>query len=289
MSHNPLSHSPLTFTLGETASAAPAKKTSSQPADGEADWERSLQHLQQSKQRNTPLLMDDVFAAPAPPETASRRTTAVPARQQAPIGAAKSTPLLDPAQREQAYRAYLQQWQHQHALEQERQHTALNDTAVLLQEDWLAAQECLQRAPEEGQAACIIRLNARQEAEVLPPALEHPEAGEPANEEAVAEAATPTEVVTHVHLHVLEPRGAQGRLLSCVSETELLARLSEKLRPHLADAMAGMVRMAVQKQTVQLVSRLQQQLLAEIPATVDDVLQHNLSRIMRQIKQEQWH
>ena len=51
--------------------------------------------------------------------------------------------------------------------------------------------------------------------------------------------------------------------------------------------MAGMVRVAVQKQTAQLVSQLQQQLLAEIPATVAEVLQHNLVHIMRQIKQEQ--
>ena len=78
-----------------------------------------------------------------------------------------------------------------------------------------------------------------------------------------------------------------GRAVQCLSEADLLARLEEKLRPHLADAMAGMVRVAVQKQTAQLVSQLQQQLLAEIPATVAEVLQHNLVHIMRQIKQEQ--
>ena len=93
--------------------------------------------------------------------------------------------------------------------------------------------------------------------------------------------------ITEVHLHVLAPQGAQGRAVTCLSEAALLARLSDKLRPHLADAMAGMVRVTVQKQTAQLVSQFQQQLLAEIPATVDEILQHNLAAIMQQIKQEQ--
>ena len=85
-------------------------------------------------------------------------------------------------------------------------------------------------------------------------------------------------------MHVIEPRGVANRGVACISEQELLQQLSEKLRPHLADVLAGMVRVAVQRHTAGLVTTLQRELLAEVPSAVDDVLKHNLVLVMNKIK-----
>lgn len=288
-----------------------------------AGWEQKLEQLRQSKVRRDepPLQVEDVFNsaevwAPAPNNRDRKVAPAVDWDQWAaevdaresresrevreaqvhlsplkPVSAApvEEAALPDPIQRERAYRAYLQQWQHQHALEQAQQQSLLGDTAVLIQEDWLAAQECLQVADGDEAAACVVRLGAEPQADaVLPPedADAVPEAGDEAaaDDETAAETAAPAEAVTHVHMHVAPPQAGQGRLVSCISEAELLQRLQEKLRPHLTDAVSGMVKVVIQKQTAQLVTQLQQQLLAEVPDLVDEVLQHNLHQAMEQVK-----
>ena len=304
MNQKPLHSQSMVFTLEEDAPVAHSNTSSSthhaHTDDDTADWERRLERLRQTKQRqSSPTLpIDDIFATAsvvtASGRSAIRRDTRhhPQAAERTPV-AEPAPELLDPVQRERVYRAYLQQWQHQTSLAAEQQQAALNDTAVLLQEDWLAAQECLQYASADTPASCVVRLNAQtEEAEVLPvqvpPETVALDAAQQETAAAMDEASENTDTATaptvapiDVHLHVI------GRAVQCLSEADLLARLEEKLRPHLADAMAGMVRVAVQKQTAQLVSQLQQQLLAEIPATVAEVLQHNLVHIMRQIKQEQ--
>ena len=309
MNQKPLHSQSMVFTLEEDAPVAHSNTSSSthhaHTDDDTADWERRLERLRQTKQRqSSPTLpIDDIFATAsvvtASGRSAIRRDTRhhPQAAERTPV-AEPAPELLDPVQRERVYRAYLQQWQHQTSLAAEQQQAALNDTAVLLQEDWLAAQECLQYASADTPASCVVRLNAQtEEAEVLPvqvppetvalDAAQHQTAAMDEASENTDTATAPTVAPIDVHLHVIEPQGVHGRAVQCLSEADLLARLEEKLRPHLADAMAGMVRVAVQKQTAQLVSQLQQQLLAEIPATVAEVLQHNLAHIMRQIKQEQ--
>lgn len=298
MNQKSLHSQTMVFTLEEDV---PAVRTAAHPSahhthadDDGADWERRLERLRQSKQRqSSPTLpIDDIFAASPLAAAGGRSAICHDVRhpKRTPVSEAASE-LLDPVQRERVYRAYLQQWQHQTSLAAEQQQAALNDTAVLLQEDWLAAQECLQYASADTPASCVVRLNAQVQAEVLPAQTAQSEttaAPAVAPESINAEAAVAVAPID-VHLHVIEPQGVHGRAVLCLSEADLLARLEEKLRPHLADAMAGMVRVSVQKQTAQLVSQLQQQLLAEIPATVAEVLQHNLVHIMRQIKQEQSH
>ena len=309
MNQKPLHSQSMVFTLEEDAPVAHSNTSASthhaQTDDDTADWERRLERLRQTKQRqSSPTLpIDDIFATA--PVVASGGRSAIRRDVRHHGQHAERTPvaepapeLLGPVQRERVYRAYLQQWQHQTSLAAEQQQAALNDTAVLLQEDWLAAQECLQYASADTPTGCVVRLNTQtEETEVLPapaqPETAPPEAAQHQTAAAMAEASENTSTTAsavapiEVHLHVIEPQGVHGRAVLCLSETDLLARLDEKLRPHLADAMAGMVRVAVQKQTAQLVSQLQQQLLAEIPATVAEVLQHNLAHIMRQIKQEQ--
>lgn len=316
---------PLVFTLGDdepvreawpeqiSAAAEPVREETAAMLAG---WEQKLEQLRQNKVRRPepPLQVEDVFNSDAVwPAVAGRGersavkavdweewTAEVEARaaevrpsplKSAPPTTADAVALPDPVQRERAYRAYLQQWQHQHALEQAQQQSLLNDTAVLIQEDWLAAQECLQMADPEAAAACVVRLGADAATDAVlseapPVSAGHPAPGEDAPTETGADvpAAPVAEAVTHVHLHVLPPQGMQGRRVCAISEAELLQRLQDKLRPHLADALSGLVRVAVQKQTAQLVSQLQQQMLAEVPDLVDEVLQHNLQQVMQQVK-----
>ncbi|NUE67119.1 hypothetical protein [Snodgrassella sp. ESL0253] len=191
--------------------------------------------------------------------------------------------LLDPVQRERVYRAYLKQWQQQSTLEAQQQESALNDTALLIQEDWLAAQNCLQRAPidENLPSNCTIQLKGNQSTVLQTETNQNNADGElPATTEN-------GQPIIHVHMHVIEPRGTANRAVACISEQALLQQLSEKLRPHLADVLSGMVRVAVQKHTAGLVSTLQRELLAEVPAAVEDVLQHNLAQVMSNFKKKQ--
>ena len=189
--------------------------------------------------------------------------------------------LLDPVQREQAYRTYLKQWQQKHSMEIQQQESALNDTALLIQEDWLAAQHCLQSAVDVNTPSkCTISLQGK-DCQVVAEKQVDPQAENlnKANSEH-----DNNQSIVHVHMHVIEPRGVANRGVACISEQELLQQLSEKLRPHLADVLAGMVRVAVQRHTAGLVTTLQRELLAEVPSAVDDVLKHNLVLVMNKIK-----
>lgn len=192
--------------------------------------------------------------------------------------------LLDPVLRERAYRTYLQQWQQKHTMEIQQQESALNDTSLLIQEDWLAAQNCLQSSVDENiPSSCTISLQGNQASIVVEnKSAEQYAEGHTKNIEAES-----NQPVIHVHMHVIEPRGTANRGVACISEQALMQQLSEKLRPHLADVLAGMVRVAVQKHTAGLVTTLQRELLAEVPSAVDDVLQHNLIQVMNNIKRNQ--
>ncbi|WP_066567461.1 hypothetical protein [Snodgrassella sp. CFCC 13594] len=280
--------------------------------DDEADWERSLERLRQHKQQEAvpSLPIDDIFAhhesaaplvqepqparaAPLSPHQPDKPIT----RADASIGISTSEEvILDPIQRERVYRAYLQEWQHKTTLEQEKTQSALNDDAVLFQEDWLAAQNCLTRADADAPEACTVRLSRHNQAEVVTsmqsdsmvPAEAEMDDGDFRQPEASIEQGITTPEapaqITHVHLHVIEPQGAQGRSVRCVSEAALLAQIAEKLRPHLADAMAGMMRVAIQKHMAHVIANIQKQLLADIPNVVDEVLDHNLERALQQVK-----
>jgi hypothetical protein len=87
-----------------------------------------------------------------------------------------------------------------------------------------------------------------------------------------------------VIVQVLDPQVAAHQPVMCLSESELMARLSKRLRPHLTDAVNGMVRVAVQKQAAALTYQLQQNLNEQTPALVDEILEYNLKAVMSEIK-----
>lgn len=297
------------FTLSEDNPPAQQSMTNtdSESAEAKPDWVRNLEQLRQNKKKHdNHVVHHDVNKSIKPTvavhqtrrheqafNTSAVVTGTVPHnRQPATAKPKKPNPsqynqtdevVLDPIQRERVYRAYLQQWQQQSTLEAQQQESALNDTALLIQEDWLAAQSCLQSAPidETLPSGCTVQLKGNQativqaetsESDVTDVNTDFSENGQP---------------VIHVHMHVIEPRGTANRAVTCISEQALLQQLSEKLRPHLADVLSGMVRVAVQKHTAGLVTTLQRELLAEVPSAVDDVLKYNLTQVMNNFKKRQ--
>ena len=269
-------------------------------------WEQTLEQMRQRKKKTEGTHSLSAFAVskqrsqPIPSSTVNKKygqeinvhpkvtKTAVSGNIQPTTTAKTTVPLqksgdvlLDPVQREQAYRTYLKQWQQKHSMEIQQQESALNDTALLIQEDWLAAQHCLQSAVDVNTpSTCTISLQGK-DCQVVAEKQVDPQAENlnKANSEH-----DNNQSIVHVHMHVIEPRGVANRGVACISEQELLQQLSEKLRPHLADVLAGMVRVAVQRHTAGLVTTLQRELLAEVPSAVDDVLKHNLVLVMNKIK-----
>lgn len=278
---------------------SPTKQNEAKPA-----WEQTLEQMRQRKKKtegiNALSAVTKQLNHTIPSSTGNKKygqeinvhpkvtKTAVSAKISPTTSVKTTVPLqksgdvlLDPVQREQAYRTYLKQWQQKHSMEIQQQESALNDTALLIQEDWLAAQNCLQSAVDVNTpSTCTISLQGKESHVVaenqVSPQTENlnVESSEPENNQSVV----------HVHMHVIEPRGVANRGVACISEQELLQQLSEKLRPHLADVLAGMVRVAVQKHTAGLVTTLQRELLAEVPSAVDDVLKHNLTLVMNKVK-----
>lgn len=308
------------FTLDEDSNIKPqhspktADRFGSQASNQETipAWERTLEQMRQHKKRAEPLsnITSSAQRQPSFPTRARKqydREVNIPAKMPITADSKNMCPstssistsqpsfsnqshqanevLLDPVQRECVYRTYLQQWQKKHSLEVKQQESVLNDTALLIQEDWLAAQNCLQSAADTNSpTTCTISLQKNQ-ASILEE--NQPENNSDQVDTETTEAGANKQPAIHVHMHVIEPRGMANRAVACISEQQLLYQLSEKLRPHLADVLAGMVRVAVQRHTAGLVTALQRELLAEVPAAVDDVLKHNLGKVMNGIKKNQ--
>ena len=88
-----------------------------------------------------------------------------------------------------------------------------------------------------------------------------------------------------VAVHVYElPDLPSTRRVRVLSEQELMQGIRDKLLPHLSNAVAGMVRQALQKKLAMLSYDLQTMLNEETPQLVEDVLDHNLNAIFRSVK-----
>ena len=86
-----------------------------------------------------------------------------------------------------------------------------------------------------------------------------------------------------VHVYDL-PNLPSTRRIRILSEQELINRIQEKLQIHLSNAMAGLVRQAVQKKLATLTYDLQLMLNEETEKVVRDVLEHNLAAVFRSVK-----
>ncbi|OAM26463.1 hypothetical protein A7P95_09300 [Eikenella longinqua] len=203
---------------------------------------------------------------------------------------------LNLSEQKQAYQAYLEHWQQQHNLQTAASEAELNNPQILFQEDWLNAQNALHIGRDQPIAEQATVWLAEPRSRVTP----EQEITEQIEQAQEALAATPEAADTDgstaalaaaaekiVLLNVYAPPAQPGRPVLCLSEPALLAALANKLRPHLADAVSGMVKTALQKQTALIIQNMQQSFLEEVPKLVDDVLAHNLARALAAVKKEQ--
>ncbi|MCS4532982.1 hypothetical protein [Neisseria montereyensis] len=253
------------------------RHTNSDNSQDEFDWERGLEQLREQRNagQNKPAKASATATTPKPEAKASSLSEEVQ---------------LNHTAAEKLLREYLQQWQKEHNDPLADTMTAETDATVLLQEDWLAAQTALQSAridDSKVQSTRTVWLNPkRQNVAFENPIPEQPKPSseeEGTQEHPIEEAVQPEEWLP-VTVKVINPQADPRKPVLFLSEQELLEHLTRRLRPHLTDAVAGMVRVAIQKQAAALTYQLQQILHEQTPALVDEILEHNLKAVMSDIK-----
>ncbi len=245
------------------------------------NWEKRLERLRQARQFNT---------APTHAPLVKKSDDAVEA---APKTAPKKEYKLDAGNREKVLEEYLYRWQLEHntALADDGE-AVETDAMVVLQDNWLSAQSALQAEASERHIESIrtVRLNPKSGVvDFDAPEVEETEKPENDDAEAAEEVVSDgleQEPAINVHINVLNPQAIGRREVFCVSEKDLTERLIKRLRPHVADAVNGMIRIAVQKQMALFTYQLQQMLNEQAPGLVEDVLEHNVKRILDDMKTE---
>lgn len=256
-----------------------------QQTDESLDWESRLEKLRQTRQLNAPYTHAPLV-----------RESQEPAFEQKPK--AKSVK-LDDANRDAVLTEYLRKWQEEHnaMLEEEAAETAETDAMVILQENWLNAQSSLQMSASDRQieSTRTVWLNPkRKTVEFDAPAKDAPakdEATSSENEGSQAQEQVSDDLKQEippitVNINVLNPQVINRREVFCISEQDLSERLIKRLRPHVADAVNGMIRTAVQKQMALFTYQLQQTLSEQAPDLVEQLLDYNVKKILNDIKYE---
>ena len=256
-----------------------------QQADESLDWESRLEKLRQTRQLNAPYTHAPLV-----------RESQESAVEQKPK--AKSVK-LDDANRDAVLTEYLRKWQEEHnaMLEEDAAETAETDAMVILQENWLNAQSSLQMSATDRQieSTRTVWLNPkRKTVEFDAPVKDAPvkdEATSSENENPQAQEQVSDDLKQEmppitVNINVLNPQVINRREVFCISEQDLSERLIKRLRPHVADAVNGMIRTAVQKQMALFTYQLQQTLSEQAPDLVEQLLDYNVKKILNDIKYE---
>lgn len=267
--NNPFA-SDMVFTLSEDNDFRPAPAPQT-PALRDNDWERNLNALrsrQETDHANDRASFPDItITLPSEREHNLRDLSDIypNTNELRPFGDKE----LDAA-----YREYLSQ-----SVAEHNWRDSITDTEVdvLIQEDWLAAQTALQsertrRYAHETKTVLLKSTAGESAAEAASASL-----GSLKNDAPVA--------LPDVAVHVYElPDLPSTRRVRVLSEQELMQGIRDKLLPHLSNAVAGMVRQALQKKLAMLSYDLQTMLNEETPQLVEDVLDHNLNAIFRSVK-----
>ena len=256
-----------------------------QQTDESLDWESRLEKLRQTRQLNAPYTHAPLV-----------RESQEPAVEQKPK--AKSVK-LDDANRDAVLTEYLRKWQEEHnaMLEEDAAETAETDAMVILQENWLNAQSSLQMSASDRQieSTRTVWLNPKRktvefdapvkDAPIKEEATSSENEGPQAQEQVSDDLKQEMPPIT-VNINVLNPQVINRREVFCISEQDLSERLIRRLRPHVADAVNGMIRTAVQKQMALFTYQLQQTLSEQAPDLVEQLLDYNVKKILNDIKYE---
>ena len=235
----------------------------------ETDWERSLNELRSRSDHNEDILFtENIVIAPRENKRQTTENTQNP-------NEANITTHFGDSELDAAYREYLRRCEAEHNAQ--LKNTVQTDVDVLIQEDWLAAQTALQsernrRHLVEKQTIVLKNNHDAMDEELI---LTPTEITLPENTTKLPEFA----------IHVYEiPNAHTKRKLRVVSEKELMQGIVDKLKPHLSNAVAGMVRQALQKKLATISYDLQISLNDETPKIVQEVLEHNLDIVFRTVK-----
>lgn len=167
---------------------------------------------------------------------------------------------------EQGYAAYLNYRQREHNQRVSQSAIAENEIGILIQEDWLAAQTAVKSAQKS------------------PPQVVHLQPDSQGYRANPFAADDDTRPVVTVNVYDL-PDLPSTRKIRVMSEQELMAELQRKLRPHLSNAVAGLMHSILQRKLATLSYDLQMMLNEETPRLVEDVLEHNMETILREMKE----
>lgn len=242
------------------------------------DWESRLEKLRQTRQINAPYTH-----APLIKESAREKPVET------------ETYKLDAGTRDKVLMEYLEQWQREHNAELEETEQVETDTMVLLQENWLSAQSSLQMKASDKQidSTRTVWLNPKhQKVEFSAPEQGNRPSSGGQQEGAVAESGVSDGLAAEegpriaVNINVLNPQAVNRKEVFCLSEKDLIERLIERMRPHVADAVNGMIRVAVQKQMALFTYQLQQTLNEQAPQLVEEVLEYNIKKVLTDLKYE---
>ena len=265
--NNPFA-SDMVFTLSEDDDFRPAPAPQAQ-ASRDNDWEHNLNALRHRQDAaNARALPTDITITPPHEREQNLRDLS---------DIYPNTNELKPfgdKELDAAYREYLSQ-----SVEEHNQRDSITDTDVdvLIQEDWLAAQAALKTDRTRRYANEIKTVIFKGNEAVAAPAPEPAHSGSLKTETPVA--------LPSFAVHVYElPDLPSTRRVRVISEQELMQGIRDKLLPHLSNAVAGMVRQALQKKLAMLSYDLQTMLNEETPQLVEDVLDHNLNAIFRSVK-----
>ncbi|MBQ9600596.1 MAG: hypothetical protein IJR46_01105 [Neisseriaceae bacterium] len=167
-----------------------------------------------------------------------------------------------------AYRQFLQQRVAEHNENISEQN--IDDTALLVMEDWILAQSSLESRRKSW------NMKTKENFVVNEP--------EPSDAQTTEEQETQPPLPTYaVHVYDL-PELPASQSVDVISEQELLNLLREHLITHLNEALSGMVRRIIQKEMAVLSYELHAQLNQETPKLVEDVLNYQLETALKSVK-----
>ncbi|MDK4683676.1 hypothetical protein QDY71_08105 [Kingella negevensis] len=246
----------------------------------ETEWERSLKALrtrhleEQAEQEKEPEPLPKIEINPLPKREVVQRST-----DYANLSDIVESTFGD-QELDAAYREYLRQAEAEHNASET---IVEDDIDVLIQEDWLNAQSALQseHARKQLTASKTVILNGSQ-----PENLPETELGD--NADLVGDSLNSNRMpLPQIAVHVYDlPDLPSTRRIRVVSEKELMQGICDKLKPHLSNAVAGLVRQALQRKMATLSYDLQAMLNEATPDMVQDVLDHNLDVIFRTVKNQ---
>ncbi len=255
------------------------KPNPSSQTENDFNWESRLEQLRQTRQINAPYTH-----APLIRESKDARQN-VAAKADKPYE-------LDQKSRDKVLREYMRKWQEEHNAEVAQHEDIETDDMVLLQENWLSAQNALQvRASEKHiESTRTVWLNPKRQTVEFPEPQTESEDTMPSEKMNETEHSDGLDEVPEqkvvVNINVLNPQTIGRREVFCISEQELAERLIKRMRPHVTDAVNGMIRVALQKQMALLSYNLQQTLNEQAPALVEDLLDHNVKKVLADLKYE---